>query len=42
MRLLSEGDPIQRRLFQAALELLAERGYRGATTREIARRAGVS
>ncbi|KGQ23003.1 TetR/AcrR family transcriptional regulator [Thermus filiformis] len=30
------------RLREAALELLAERGYRGATTREIARRAGVS
>ena len=30
------------RLLDASLELLAERGYRGATTREIARRAGVT
>ncbi|MFD3005937.1 TetR/AcrR family transcriptional regulator [Thermus tengchongensis] len=35
-------DPVEARLLQAALELLAERGYRGATTKEIARRAGVS
>lgn len=34
-------DP-DRRLLLAALELLAERGYKGATTREIARRAGVN
>jgi AcrR family transcriptional regulator len=33
---------VRTRLLQAALELLAERGYRGATTREIARRARVS
>ncbi|AFV77164.1 MULTISPECIES: TetR/AcrR family transcriptional regulator [Thermus] len=42
MHLLTEGDPTRRRLLQAALELLAERGYRGATTRAIAERAGVS
>lgn len=42
MHLLTEGDPTRRRLFQAALELLAERGYKGATTRAIAERAGVS
>lgn len=30
------------RLLEAALDLLAERGYRGATTQEIARRAGVN
>lgn len=35
-------DPVEARLLQAALELLAERGYRGATTKEMARRAGVS
>ncbi|MEN2981751.1 MAG: helix-turn-helix domain-containing protein [Thermus sp.] len=35
-------DPVEARLLQAALELLAERGYRGATTKEVARRAGVS
>lgn len=34
-------DP-DRGLLLAALELLAERGYRGATTKEIARRAGVN
>jgi AcrR family transcriptional regulator len=34
--------PAEARLLQAALELLAERGYRGATTKEVARRAGVS
>lgn len=38
MRLLAPPDPVRARLLQAALELLAERGYRGATTREIARR----
>ncbi|APD09275.1 MULTISPECIES: TetR/AcrR family transcriptional regulator [Thermus] len=42
MRLLAEADPLEARLLQAALELLAERGYRGATTKEVARRAGVS
>ncbi len=30
------------RLLEAALELLAERGYQGATTRRIAERAGVA
>ncbi|RTG95702.1 TetR family transcriptional regulator [Thermus scotoductus] len=34
-------DPSER-LLLAALELLAERGYRGATTKEIARRVGVN
>jgi len=39
MHLLSDTDA---RLVTAALELLAERGYRGATTRRIAERAGVA
>ncbi|GEM89143.1 TetR/AcrR family transcriptional regulator [Oceanithermus desulfurans] len=32
----------EERLLGAALELLAERGYKGATTRQIAERAGVA
>lgn len=48
MRLLSEPDEAaggmdpSERLLLAALELLSERGYKGATTKEIARRAGVN
>ncbi|WP_019550742.1 helix-turn-helix domain-containing protein, partial [Thermus scotoductus] len=48
MRLLAEPDGAaggmdpSERLLLAALELLAERGYRGATTKEIARRVGVN
>ncbi|MEM2265151.1 MAG: helix-turn-helix domain-containing protein [Nitrososphaerota archaeon] len=30
------------KLLQAALELFSEKGYLGATTKEIAKRAGVS
>lgn len=42
MYLLTDPDPTRARLLRAGLQLLAERGYRGATTREIARRAGVN
>ncbi|MCP5059092.1 MAG: TetR family transcriptional regulator [bacterium] len=35
-------ESTRRRLLDAALEAIAERGYSGATTAEIARRAGVS
>lgn len=42
MHLLADPDPTRARLLRAGLALLAERGYRGATTREIARRAGVN
>ena len=38
----SAGGSIRNRLLEAGLELLAEQGYRGATTREIAQRAGVT
>lgn len=37
-----EADPTRAALMRAGLELLAERGYKGSTTREIAARAGVS
>ena len=37
-----EGRSIRSRLLEAGLDLLADQGYRGATTREIARRAGVT
>lgn len=39
---VTEADPTRARLLEAALELLLERGYRGATTRAIAQRAGVN
>lgn len=39
---LAVDDPMEERLCAAALELLVERGYEGATTRAIAERAGVS
>jgi len=34
--------PVDERLIRAGLELLSERGYKGATTRAIAERAGVA
>ncbi|MDX2003678.1 MAG: helix-turn-helix domain-containing protein [Meiothermus sp.] len=37
-----ELDPTRSALLRSGLELLAERGYKGAITREIAQRAGVS
>lgn len=37
-----EADSTRSALMRAGLELLAERGYKGTTTREIAARAGVS
>ncbi|GIW29312.1 MAG: hypothetical protein KatS3mg070_2675 [Meiothermus sp.] len=37
-----EADSTRAALMRAGLELLAERGYKGSTTREIAARAGVS
>lgn len=39
---IEDPDPTKAALLRAGLELLAERGYKGATTREIARRAGVA
>lgn len=39
---IGDDDPTKAVLMRSALELLAERGYKGATTREIAARAGVS
>lgn len=38
----SETDPTRVALMRAGLELLAEKGYKGAITREIAAKAGVS
>jgi AcrR family transcriptional regulator len=38
----SEPDPTKVALMRAGLELLAEKGYKGAITREVAARAGVS
>jgi AcrR family transcriptional regulator len=37
-----EGEATRRRLYDAATRLVAERGYDGATLREVAERAGVS
>jgi AcrR family transcriptional regulator len=37
-----EGEATRRRLYDAAIRLVAERGYDGATLREVAERAGVS
>ncbi len=39
---LLDADPTKAALLRAGLELLAEKGYKGATTREIANRAEVS
>lgn len=39
---LSESDPTKAAILRAGLELLAEKGYKGAITREIATRAGIS
>ncbi len=38
----SQATPVRPRLLEAALEEVAERGMRGATTRRIAERAGVN
>ena len=38
----AEGEATRRRLFDIAVALIAERGYGGATLREVATRAGVS
>ena len=37
-----EGQSVRTRIIQATFQVLMERGYRGASTREIARRAKVS
>lgn len=42
MYLLTVPDLSRRQLLQAGLELLAEKGYKGATTRAIAERAGLT
>ncbi|MER3444162.1 MAG: TetR family transcriptional regulator [Meiothermus sp.] len=42
MYLLSESNPTRASILQAGLELLVERGYKGATTRAIAERAGLT
>ncbi len=39
---MSSPEDTKERLLQATLELISTRGYQGATTREIAKRAGVS
>ncbi len=39
---LGEPDPTKAAILQAGLELLAEKGYKGATTRAIAAKAGIS
>jgi len=39
---MSTSEHTKERLLEATLELMSERGYLGATTREIAQRAGVS
>lgn len=39
---LTSTDPLTERLVEAALQLLTERGYKGATTAAIAERAGVA
>jgi AcrR family transcriptional regulator len=38
----AEGDAARRRLYDAAVELIGERGYEAATMRDVATRAGVS
>ena len=40
-RIAADGDEVRRRLLDAAEEVFAARGYRGASTREIAARAGI-
>lgn len=42
LQLLNDPRTTSERLIEAALELVAERGYKGATTRLIAQRAGVA
>jgi AcrR family transcriptional regulator len=37
-----EGEATRRRLYEAAIDLIRERGYEGATLREVAARTGVS
>ena len=37
-----EGEATRRRLYETAIGLIAERGYEGATLRDVAARAGVS
>ncbi|MER3482833.1 MAG: TetR family transcriptional regulator [Meiothermus sp.] len=39
---IADEDPTKTALMRSSLELLAEKGYKGATTREIATKAGVS
>jgi TetR/AcrR family transcriptional regulator len=38
---VDDGDAVRRRILAAAQEVFADRGYAGATTREIAARAGI-
>jgi len=38
----AEGDAARLRLYEAAIDLIAERGYEAATLRDVAARAGVS
>lgn len=38
----AESHPTRRRILDAAVQVFAEQGFRGATTREIATRAGVA
>lgn len=38
----AEGESTRRRLYQTAIKLITDRGYEGATLREVAARAGVS
>lgn len=41
LREVPQGDDVRARILSAAEEVFAERGYAGATTREIAERAGI-
>ena len=38
----AEGEAARRRLYETAIALIGERGYEGATLRDVAARAGVS
>ena len=38
----AEGEATRQRLYRAAIELIDERGYEGATLRDVAERSGVS